>query len=161
MHIIVPPKQSKPPHSVADITEASKLTNYILSWSKLEWSVNLILHLCYVFWTLQTCLHSLMCNLAPAQVKWFASLDMPVFVSQVLISFITLCWGIPKPKIVPASDYGPHLLHPPPTQARPAVHIPEVAAVLSYRLWGEFRLSQTAACATSAGTMAGWALKQV
>uniref|UniRef100_A0A8C4HK47 Cellular tumor antigen p53 n=1 Tax=Dicentrarchus labrax TaxID=13489 RepID=A0A8C4HK47_DICLA len=34
---------------------------------------------------------------------------------------------------------------PPPAQARPAVHIPEVAAVLSYRLWGEFRLSQTAA----------------
>lgn len=90
----------------------------------------------------------------PAQVKLFASLDMPVFVRQVLISFITLCWGIPKPKIVPASDYGPPS-PPPSTQARPAVHIPEVAAVLSYRLRGEFRPSQTAACATSAGTMAG------
>lgn len=95
----------------------------------------------------------------PAHVKLFASLDMPVFVSQVLISFITQCWGIPKPKIVPASDYGPPAPSSPPppprTQARPAVHIPEVAAVLSYRLRGEFRLSQTAACATSAGTMAG------
>lgn len=49
----------------------------------------------------------------PAQVKLFASLDMPVFVRQVLISFITLCWGIPKPKIVPASDYGPP--SPPPS----------------------------------------------
>lgn len=66
---------------------------------------------------------------------------MPVFVSQVLISFITHCWGIPKPKIVPASDYGPPLPATlPPPKPRPAVHIPEVAAVLSYRLWGEFRL---------------------
>ncbi len=44
-----------------------------------------------------------------AQEKLFGSLDMPVFVSQVLISFIAQCWGIPKAKIVPASDYGPPL----------------------------------------------------
>lgn len=46
-----------------------------------------------------------------ATLKLFASLDMPVFVSQVLMSFVTQRWGIPKLKIVPASDYAPHLLH--------------------------------------------------
>lgn len=49
-------------------------------------------------------------------------------------------------------------LSPPPQAPCPAVHIPEVAAVLSYRLLGEFRPAQTAACATSAGTMGRSAL---
>lgn len=42
---------------------------------------------------------------------------MPVFVSQVLISFITQCWEIPKPKIVPASDHAP--IHPPTSSTQP------------------------------------------
>lgn len=79
-----------------------------------------------------------------------ASLDMPVFVSQVLISFVTQHWGIPKLKIVPASDYAPHLLHTFPSPWPVQLYTYQKLQQCYHIDWGEFRQSQTAACATSA-----------
>lgn len=80
---------------------------------------------------------------------------MSVFVSQVLISFIIECRGIPKLKIVLASDYAPPT---PPSHPKSVQLYTYQKLQQRYHIdqgGGEFRRPQTAACATSAGTMAG------